>query len=145
VKADTARKTPRGWAIWLFRLVVTITMVLAFLQAPLAGSFLSGRFGALALHKDNSTVIAIAAVVLAVSGVLLWRPGRGPGWAAVVGILFLAAIVLQTVLGYQRVLSVHVSLGVAIIALLVLLAVWAWRPIRSDAGRPPETVAVERR
>jgi hypothetical protein len=145
VKADIARRTPRGWAVWLFRIVVTITMVLAFLQAPLAGAFLSGRFGALALHKDNSTVIAIAAVVLAVSGVLLWRPGRGPGWLAVVGILFLAAIVLQTVLGYQRVLSVHVTLGVAIIALLVLLVVWAWRPVRSDVDEAADAVAVEQR
>ena len=37
-------------------------------------------------------------------------------------------IALQIMLGFARVLTVHVPLGVAIILLAVLLVIWAWRP-----------------
>ena len=115
------------WTLWLFRITVTVAAVVAFLQAVLAGEFLAGHFGMLAMHRDNSTVAVVAALVMVVAGVLLWRPGRGPWWPAVAAAVVLVAEVVQAFLGYSRVLSLHVPLGVLIVAVFPLLLVRAWR------------------
>jgi hypothetical protein len=48
----------------------------------LAGDFLSGRYGALALHAATANTSGAIAVALTVAAVLLWKPGGGPGWPA---------------------------------------------------------------
>jgi hypothetical protein len=126
----------RRWARWVFRIVVTLAALFAFAQAPLAGAFLAGHYDMLSLHKNNSTIVDILTVVMTVAAVLVWRPGRGPGWLPLVSVVVLAAVVVQTVLGYQRSLTVHVSLGVLVIAAMIMLLVWAWRPDRNTTVQP---------
>jgi hypothetical protein len=118
---------PRPWALWLFRVVVSVEAVLAMGQAVLAGGFLAGHYGMLDLHAANAAATAVTAVVLTVVAVVMWRPGGGAGWPAVAcGALF-AVEGVQMGLGYGRVLLVHVPLGVSIIVCITLLLVWAWR------------------
>jgi hypothetical protein len=118
------------WTLWLFRIAVTLTALLTFTQAVLAGGFLAGHFGMLAMHRDNSTIAVIAALVMAVAGVLMWRPGRGPWWPALASLGLLVVEVVQTFMGYSRVLSIHIPLGVLTVAAFPLLLVWVWRAPR---------------
>jgi hypothetical protein len=124
------REQVRRWPIWSFRLAVTAAAVLAFDQAVFAGQFLSGTYGALRLHRDlaNYTVGAIAVSI--VTAILWRRAGAGPRWPPAAAVTLFALTALQTFLGYRLVLAVHIPLGVAVIALLIILTVAAWKPAR---------------
>jgi len=124
---------------WPFRVTMTVAAVLLFNQAIFAGRMLSGSFPALHTHRENATVAGVAVLVAAVSAIPLRWPGRGPLWPALAGLGLFGLIALQILLGFRRTLVVHVPLGVSIIALGVLLAVWAWRyrpPSPGERGQP---------
>ena len=121
------------WPWWLFRLVASAEVVAALAQPVLAGGFLSGHYGLLALHQANATITGLTAAAMSLVGLLVWRPGGGPWWPAAVSAGVFGAEAGQIVLGYSRVLAVHIPLGVAIITALVLLLVWVWRPGRLPA------------
>ncbi|GHE05477.1 hypothetical protein GCM10010339_41470 [Streptomyces alanosinicus] len=127
----------RPWALALFRALVTCEAALAVGQAVLAGSFLSGHYGALDLHALNAMATGLTAVAMVVAALLLWRPGGGPVWPALTGFTLFGAEAGQIAMGYGRVLAIHVPLGVAIIACTFLMLVWAWRPA---AGRTRATL-----
>jgi hypothetical protein len=68
------------------------------------------------------------------TAVLEWKPGGGPGWPLAVSAVLFAAVAVQIMLGYARVLALHVPLGVLIIVGIVELFMWAWRaPAREVA------------
>lgn len=108
---------------------MTCEALFAFAQAVLAGGFLAGHYPLLALHQQNATFTGVTAVVMTLVAVLQWRPGRGPLWPVFACAGLFAAEATQIVLGYARVLAIHVPLGVSIVAAIVLLLVWAWKPI----------------
>ncbi|OIJ89991.1 hypothetical protein BIV24_18670 [Streptomyces colonosanans] len=112
----------------LFRIAVTCEAALALGQAVLAGSFLSGHYEALKMHELNAAITVVVALALIVAAVLLWRPGRGPGWPALASAALLVSEGLQVGMGYNRTLAVHIPLGVGIVAATLLMLVWAWRP-----------------
>jgi hypothetical protein len=105
----------------------TVAAIMLFDQAVFAGQFLGGSYGSLHVHRENATYAGISVLVSAVAAVLVRRPGRGPWWPilACAGIFGLVAV--QIVLGFARLISVHVPVGVAIIVSAIALAVWAWR------------------
>jgi hypothetical protein len=112
----------------VFRVLTTVLAVDAYLQAVLAGRFLAGDFGMLLAHRVNGTDgVAILSFLLIIVSIVAWRakqvPGRVVGYATALS----GAIVLQILMGFDRVLGVHIPLGVAIIVLSTILAVWAWR------------------
>jgi hypothetical protein len=117
----------------VFRVTASVEVLIALGQPVLAGGFLSGHYALLAWHATNATATGLTAIAMTAAGVLLWRPGRGPLWPAVASAALFGLEALQIVLGYTRVLAVHIPLGVAIIGCLALLTVWAWRP-----ATPPE-------
>lgn len=121
---------PARWTLWLFRIAVSLAALLTFIQAVLAGGFLAGHFGMLAMHRDNSTLAVVTALVMVIAGVLLWRPGHGRWWPALASLGILVAETVQAFLGYSRVLSIHIPLGVLTVAAFPLLLVWAWREPR---------------
>jgi hypothetical protein len=122
--------------MWSFRAVVTLAALSLVVQAALAGGFLAGHFDMLALHRDGSTVAVIIGLATSVAGVLVWRPGRGPLWPAMASLVFLVVLVAETLLGYTRMLGMHVPLGVLMTAVLALLLMWVWRPRSSDVVEP---------
>ncbi len=113
--------------------MVTFAALSMFAQAALAGGLLAGHFDMLALHRDNSTVSVLIVTAMTVAGVLLHRPGRGPSWPMWVSLVCLVVSVGQALLGYTRMLSLHVPFGVLITAALLLLLVWAWRPMTQES------------
>ncbi|TMR96609.1 hypothetical protein [Nonomuraea basaltis] len=106
---------------------MSVATVLLFDQAVFAGQFLSGTFGALHTHRENATYAGIAVLIAGGTAILLRWPGRGPLWPALACLGLFGLIALQIVLGFARMLTVHIPLGSAIILLAVLLAVQAWR------------------
>jgi hypothetical protein len=134
-RATTAQpRKGSGWMYWPFRIMVSAAAVLLFNQAVFAGQFLSGTFGALHTHRENATAAGIVVLAAALAAVPIRWPGRGPSWPILACLGLFGLIALQIMLGFARVLTVHVPLGVAIIVLAVLLVIWAWRPHHVRAG-----------
>ena len=130
---DVRRTGPRPWTVWLLRGSATIHALAAFGQAVLAGRFLSGDYAMLGLHADNASLVGLSGFALLIAAILHWRRGGGPGRLPLACLALSAAEVTQIVLGYGRVLGVHVPLGVAIIATATAVLVWAWRRAESSA------------
>jgi hypothetical protein len=122
-----APATGSRWPRWAFRITTTVAAVMLFDQAVFAGQFLSGTYDALHVHRENATYAGISVLVAAVAAVLVRWPGRGPWWPIVACAGIFGLIALQIVLGFARVISVHIPLGVLIILTAAALAVWAWR------------------
>jgi hypothetical protein len=121
---------PARWTRWPFRIAMTVAAVLLFNQAVFAGQFLSGTFGALQTHRENATAAGIAVLIAGVAAIPIRWPGGGPAWPSLACLGLFALIALQIAMGFARVLTVHIPLGVSIILLAVLLLIWAWRPHR---------------
>src|SRR3954465_2967791 len=123
------------WPWWLLRVVTVVTALSAFTQAVLAGGVVAGRIEALPLHSTNGLLLMAATVVLVVALVLAWRPGNGPAWLPLAGLVLSCATVVQLGLGFSRSLAIHVPLGTSVILAQVMLLVWVWqRPL--PAPRP---------
>jgi hypothetical protein len=73
--------------------------------------------------------------------VLVWRPGRGPGWPALASLALLLAEEFQMGFGYARLLGLHVPLGVAIFGLTVVMVVGTRRLTRVEPGPPGDPAA----
>ena len=130
------------WPWNAFRICGTVTAVLVFDQAVFAGRFLAGSFGALHTHRENATYAGIAALITAAAGLLVRLRGGGPIWPAAAALGLFGLIGAQIALGFARLLTIHIPLGVAIITLTVLITGWSWRhpqPVRSKTGSAQPT------
>jgi hypothetical protein len=133
-----AAKGP-AWVHWPFRIGISVAALLLFNQAVFAGQFLSGTFGSLQTHRENATYAGISVLVTGACAVLLRWPGRGPLWPSLACLGLFGLIALQIALGFARMLTIHIPLGVSIISLAMGLTIWAWR---YRPNRPP-TPAVD--
>jgi heme A synthase len=119
--------SPPRWAYLPFQISITVAALMLFDQAVFAGQFLSGTFGALQTHRDNATFSGIAVLIAAACAVFVRWPGKGPVWPLFASLGLFALIAVQIVLGFARLLTVHIPVGVAIIVLTARLVLWAWR------------------
>lgn len=127
LKGTSAVLPSPAWPRWVFRVASTLAAIMLFDQAVFAGQFLSGSYSSLHLHRENATYAGITVLLTGVAAVLQRWPGRGPAWPIFACLAIFGLIALQIVLGFARVITVHVPLGVATIMTAVALAVWAWR------------------
>ena len=136
--SGTAETTelPERWAVWPYRVLITLTAAVFVSQPVTAGQFMSGTYGSLELHAIWGYIAAGSAVlfVLPASIVARWR--RAMSWRHVLAAVALSAIAwLQILLGEGRSLTLHVPLGVAVVMLAVLQAWSSWRhQSSSDTG-----------
>ncbi len=115
------------WAVRAFRVLITMAAVVLFNQSLQAGEFMSGRYEFLEFHRLGATVAEVVVLFAAIAaGVARYRH-RYPSWPTGVSALLFVAIQIQEWAGEERVLSVHVPLGVSIIMTAVGVTVWAWR------------------
>lgn len=123
---------------WALRIVVTLHALDAFAQPVLAGRFLSGDYAMLGTHGNNAIIIAITGFVQTILAILYWRPAGGQGWPAMVALGISIAEPIQIALGFNRLVGIHIPLGVAIVTAAIFMLVWAWGPAfgrRRTAGR----------
>lgn len=130
-----AAAAKRTVTVWLLRTILTLSAGMAVAQPVLAGSYLSGSFDAIGSHGVNGSLLVIATAAGGVVAVAHRFTVGGSWWLVITMAVLVAACVLQVGLGFQRVLLLHLPLGVGIVALLVTLAVWSWTP-SAGATRP---------
>ncbi|MFI7447350.1 hypothetical protein ACIBQX_07605 [Nonomuraea sp. NPDC049714] len=108
-----------------FKAVALLYMVAVLVQAVTAGQLLSGATGG--LHGVGAGAVLLLGLAQLVVAVLLWRPGRGAGWPALVSLAVLLLGLVQSMLGGSGAVAAHVPLGMALFGLSVWLVVWSWR------------------
>ncbi|GAA3468630.1 hypothetical protein GCM10018965_031830 [Nonomuraea roseola] len=112
-----------------FKIFTAVNVVAVLLQAFTAGQLLGGAGSA--MHGTGAGAVHVAGLLLLVTGVLMWRPGRGPGWPALASLAILLLGFVQSATGGSGAVALHVPLGMAIMGISVWLAVWAFTPSRS--------------
>ncbi|MGW4964751.1 hypothetical protein ACWEPL_46660 [Nonomuraea sp. NPDC004186] len=125
---------PPGWIVWSLRVLATGHLAGVLGQAALAGLFVTGDVDLLAWHQNNAGFTHGLLYLQLVAAVLLWRPGRGPGWPAPASLGLVALETAQVALGQWRVLGLHFPIGMAIFGLSAVFTVWTWRAFRRGAG-----------
>ena len=115
----------------LLLLILTIHAVALFIQAALAGEFLSGTDGVVKFHELTAWIIlGVCAIQIAVAALAL-RSGGASLWLLVGTVLIFLAEGLQVGTGYGRFLRVHIPMGVLAFAGVSwqLMAQWRRRGI----------------
>ena len=115
------------WTGWCVRVTSTVSAVLLANQAVFAGQFLAGTYPALHTHRENATLAGISVIVSMLATVAAWRPGRRPWWPIAANAALFGLIAVQIIMGFARILAVHIPLGVTIIGAGIALAIRAWR------------------
>jgi hypothetical protein len=111
----------------VLRVVVWVVTVQVALQPVFAGPLLEGNATARELHALNGVLIELTAIVLLLTSILAWRPGRAQGRVAVAGSLVFVVLYAEAISGHARAqdvagaASVHVPVGVASMVLMVWL------------------------
>jgi len=122
------------WTVTVLRWSAVAFMLSTLAQAVLAGMFVTGDVDLLAWHETNANASPILLVIVA--AILVWRPGRGPAWPIWMSIGLAVLVEAQKMLGYLRMVDLHIPVGVAIFGLSVWLVVWSFTIRLPD--RPPD-------
>lgn len=127
----------------IFRALAWMVGILYLGQAVLAGQFLSGSYPALHLHQVGATTSDVVLFSAVVVGALLRWQTKGRGWPFWTSLGLLAANQVQNGAGASRMISLHVPLGVAMLAAAVVVALRSSQPDRlaerSTAAGSPST------
>jgi hypothetical protein len=134
---DVAEPGPRK-TLAVLRVIAVLHALAAVVQPMLAGIYLSGDVDAIDIHELNASIVmGLGLLQLIAAIVFVWK-GRGREWALYASIGILLAEVAQTGFGYAQLVALHLPLGVSIVSMLILLAVWLCRDVaRTPRGRKP--------
>jgi hypothetical protein len=108
------------------RILALLHALATVLQPILAGSYLSGSIDSLALHEMNAHVVTLFAMLLFVAGLVYAIAGRGRWWVAFAPIGMFVLEFVQEIFGYTQSLAVHIPLGVTVVLINVLFAIWTF-------------------
>ncbi|MFF3905074.1 hypothetical protein ACFYZJ_03540 [Streptomyces sp. NPDC001848] len=131
---------PRGArARALHRGAATLLALTMLLQVGFGAGYISGDYDSMDMHRLNARVMVVVGLLTFISALWLRRVG-GPVRAVATSAAMVVALVLQMVLGVERVVAVHVTLGVLIASAVTLLVMRAWTmPVPTGARRPAVT------
>jgi hypothetical protein len=108
--------------------VVAVLHSLAFLAQPVfAGGYLMGDVDALAWHNANAFVVTGLDVIQLVCAIVFFWKGRGQAWPIWASLAIALAVEVQVGTGFERVLVVHLPLGVSLAVGQILTTVWLFR------------------
>lgn len=111
-----------------FKILIVLSGVAVLVQAVTAGQVIAG--GASSVHAAGAGAVHLLQLLTFIAAVLVWRPGRGPGWPALASLVVMLLGFTQSAIG-SSLTAVHVPLGMTLFGLTVWLAVWAYSPSRS--------------
>ncbi|WP_046471098.1 hypothetical protein [Allosalinactinospora lopnorensis] len=121
--------------LWGLRVAVLLHAALLGLQFVTAGQLVAGNPGVLPLHTTGALMTNASGFIQIAAAALLWRPGHGPPMPTVVSGTTILLSLLQTHLGSQDMLALHVPTAMAIVVLVMWTLTWSWtRPVRGTAG-----------
>ncbi|HEU4347801.1 MAG TPA: hypothetical protein VFR35_08435 [Actinoplanes sp.] len=117
--------------------LVAVLHSLAFLAQPVfAGGYLMGDLDALAWHIVNAFVVTGLDVLQLVCAIVYFWKGRGPAWPIWASLAVALAAEVQVGMGFERILVVHLPLGVALVVGQILITVWLYRAAAAKARTP---------
>jgi hypothetical protein len=122
--------------LWLLRAGLTAHVLTAALQPVLAGMFLTGDVDAIEVHALTASTLGLICLTCAGISVGYVVAGRGRIWVLPALLALFTVETGQIIVGYLRVLQVHIPGGVTIVVASVLLAVWVWTPAAARPRRP---------
>ncbi|MCG5213869.1 hypothetical protein [Streptosporangium sp. KLBMP 9127] len=132
---DTAKMTKRpGAALITLRYAAVLHVVAILIQAVTAGQIVGGADMAGA-HGVGAGPVHLFGLLQLVMAVLLWRPGRGPGWPAMASLILFLMGGVQSAIGGRGDIALHVPLGMATFGLAVAVLVGVWSSRVQRAGR----------
>ncbi|MFK4086767.1 hypothetical protein ACI2LF_21850 [Kribbella sp. NPDC020789] len=114
-------------SLWALRIVLLLHTALVCAQPILAGYFLSGDADAMAVHGPiGSSVWLIGALQLIAASIYGFTGGRIQPllWS----LALVVAELVQLIFGYLQNFAVHVPLGTAIVAVVIWMTIWSFRP-----------------
>jgi hypothetical protein len=124
--------------------VAAVLHSLTFLGQPVfAGGYLMGDVDALAWHDVNAVVVTVLDVIQLVCAVIYFWKGRGRAWPIWASLAIALAVEVQVGMGFERLLVVHLPLGVSLTVAQILITIWLFsggaastRPRRSRRSLP---------
>ncbi len=119
------RRPAPGWPIVVVRVVSLLVLLQVFVQAALAGGFVTGNVDLLGLHTANGILLVLTTAALLPATVLLRRPGRGPWWPILFSVALWWLVAVQVGFGFGRQVGLHIPLGVAIMSLVSGFTWWS--------------------
>lgn len=122
----TGNRHIRGYSN-VFRVLIWLVVIAYLGQAVLAGQFLSGTYAALRLHQTGGTASDLILFLAVVIGALLRWHAKGSLWPFWVALGLLVANQVQNGAGAARLISLHIPLGVAMLAIALVAALAASR------------------
>jgi hypothetical protein len=136
---STPPTTPVGRAVRPavvgLRLTLGLHAAAALAQPILMGGYLDGDFDLLAAHALVGSLLPVTALLALAAAVAYALVGRG-AWHPVPALATLFLLEgFQIGMGYARVLTLHLPLGVLIVACALALAGWSFTP-RARRTRP---------
>lgn len=126
----------RVWQQRMMRIlppVVSLHLLLIFVQAITAGLFLSGD-GPTSWHRMGAETIFMVALVQIVLAGLYWRLGGGPRSFFVISIVVIVLEVLQMGAGFNKIFWAHVPIGVGMFGGLTRQQIWVMSERRKVAA-----------
>jgi hypothetical protein len=123
-RPDPVRRTsPAGWVL---RAVVSVHVAAIFGQPVFAGVYLSGSYDGLSLHAAGADAVTSLGYIQLIAAIVVWARLRqaGPFLAT---LALVAAETVQYFAGLAGALWLHLPLGVATVAGLVVQFTAVWR------------------
>jgi hypothetical protein len=142
-----ADRGPRA-SLQVLRIVAVLHSLAFLIQPVFAGGYLMGDVDSLTLHDVNAFIITGLDVAQLVCAIVYFWGGRGRAWPIWASLAVALAVEVQVGMGYERLLVVHVPLGVSLTVAQILITVWLFRPgaastrpRRARRGRPSDARA----
>ena len=108
--------------------VVAVLHSLAFLAQPVfAGGYLMGDVDSLGLHRLNAGVVTALDVAQLICAIVFFWGGRGRAWPIWASLGIALAVEVQVGMGFERMLLVHLPLGVSLTVGQIVLTMWLYR------------------
>ena len=108
--------------------VFAILHSLAFLAQPVfAGGYLMGDLDSLGLHYLNAVIVTALDIAQLICAMVYFWGGRGRAWPIWASLAVALLVEVQVGMGFERVLVVHLPLGVSLTVGQILITVWLFK------------------
>lgn len=127
--AQPQRRVRRPKAsLWALRIILLLHAALVCVQPILAGYFLAGEADAMDVHGPIGSTVWMAGFLQVLTAAVYWLGGGGRPWPLLWSALLVVAEFVQLTFGYLQNFAVHVPLGTAIVAVVIWMTIWSFRP-----------------